>query len=274
MEQQLVGVLLGAGSMLAGFLISKVAESQGNEVDYLKNVTRYQNLGNLKTDLEKVPGQRADVLVEGVVRKHASSLASKTAGIDGAAKLVTTTDFTKVYDHQKGAWNDHSTATENSRISVPFRLTDQSGSSIVVESVHQAGGFRSLLQQVYQERTKPEHRTIGDYATTMTVSEIPNGSLKRELLLVFGTSFAGYGQAMLVQQSDFKPDVVFFPSEVSSSIRVLISHREMVASGLRFLSLVLIAGGGALLIFAALPFLRKAFSNTSKRASQRKEIEH
>lgn len=260
-----MGVLLGAGSMLVGYLFSKLASSQENEVDYLKNVPRYRNLGELQTDLEKLPAQRADVLVEGIVRKHASSLSCETAGLDGAAKLVTTTDYTKVWDPKTGGWSEHTSSTENSRISVPFRLADQKGRSVIVESVHQAGGFRSLLQQVYQHRTKPEQRTIGDFATNVTVSEIPNGTLRRELLLVFGTSFAGYGQAMLVQQADFKPDVVFFPSEVSTTIRALISHREMIASGLKFLSLVLIAGGGVLVLFAALPLLRRMLQQETRR---------
>ena len=266
----MVGILLGAGSMLAGYLFSKLAESQGNEVDYLKNVPRYRSLGHLKMDLEKLPAQRADVLVEGIVRKHGTSLPSETAGLDGAAKLVTTTDFVKVLNPESGVWSEHTSTTENSRISVPFRIVDMKGGSIVVESVHQAGGFRSLLQQVYQKRTKPEQRSIGDFATTVTVNEIPNGSLRRELLLLFGTSFAGYGQAMLMQQSDFKPDVVFFPSEVSTSIRDLISHREMVASGLRFLSLVLLAGGGALVLFAAIPLLKRILF---PRQGERRQIE-
>ena len=275
MEQQIAGVLLGAGAMFAGYLISKVAESQRNEVDYLSNVPQYRNLGDLKTDLEKLPSQRADVLVEGIVRKQTSSLSSKSGGVEGAARLITTTDFTKVYDSQNGVWNNHSSSTENSRLSVPFNLTDPKGGKIVIESVHQAGGFRSLLQQVYQERTKPDHRTIGDFATTLTVNELPNGSLKRELMLLFGTSFAGYGQAMLVVQQS-SPEVVFLPSEVSTTIHGLLSRKELVVSGLKFLSLVLIVGGGALVIFAAIPFLRKFYNSsqeTTSSSSRRRQIE-
>ena len=271
MDQQIAGVLLGAGAMFAGYLISKLAESQRQEVDRLSSVPRYRSLGDLKTDLEKLPSQRADVLVEGIVRKHTSSLSSKNGGVDGAARLVTTTNYTKVYDTEKGVWNDRSSSTENSRLSIPFQLTDPKGRKVIVESVHQARGFWSLLQQVYQERTQPEHRTIGDLATTLTVNELPNGFLKRELMLLFGTSFAGYGQAMLVTQQS-SPHVVFLPSEVSHSIRDLLSHKEMIVSGLRFFSIVLIAGGGALVIFAAIPFLKKAFSS-SQETSNRRQLE-
>lgn len=273
MEQQAVGVLLGAGSLLVGYLMSKLAESQGSEVDYLRNVPKYRNLGSLKSDLSKTPSNRADVLIEGIVRQGHTSIRSEAAGVSGAAKLVTTTDYVKVYNSETAQWNRHSSTTENSRVSVPFRVVDQAGGSVVVESVHQAGGFRSLLQQVYKDHIKPNQRSIGDFATAITVNETPDGSLKRELMLVFGSSFAGYGQAMLMQQSELKTDVVFFPSEVSTSIRALISRREMVASGLRFVSLLLLVGGGALILFASLPLLRRMLYPKSSRKRTKRAIE-
>ena len=75
---------------------------------------------------------------------------------------------------------------------------DANGNTIRVQSVHNAGGFRQILERVWQEKVNPESRSIGDHATNVALQEIPNGSLTREFLLVFGTS---YGTASLKDKS-------------------------------------------------------------------------
>ena len=252
-----MGVVIGAASMLGGFILHKLSVYQSQEVSYLHLVPKFTNFRSLKDHLKSSPGQKADVLVEGSVAKLGSAaLYSEKAGMEGAARLVTTTMYTKVYHDESGTWRDLSNTIENVNVSLPFKITDNQGEHVRVHSAHRAGGFRQALQRVYQEKTQPEKRSMGDYATTLTLKETPNGSLTREYLLVFGTSLAGYGSAVLQNQSLFSSgEVVFTPSEVGSSIHSLISRNEMIASAYRFISLVLILAGGSILVISVAPLL-------------------
>lgn len=255
----IAGVFLGASSLIAGYVLHKLSEMRAQEVSYLHLVPQFRDFRQLKEHLKNSPEQKADVLVEGSVEKLGNAgLYSEKASLDGAARLVTTTTYTKVYHEESQKWHDLSNTMENVRVSLPFKLEDTAGNFVRVESVHNAGGFRQILQRVYQEKTLPEKRSVGDYATNITLREIPNGSLTREFLLVFGSTVAGYGSAVLQKQSFLSSgEIVFTPREVSSSIHSLISRNEMVASTLRFFSLVFLLGGGSILLISATPAIIK-----------------
>ena len=268
MDQPLIaGVFFGASSLIAGYILHKLSEMRAQEVSYLHLVPQFHDFRQLKEHLKNSPEQKADVLVEGAVKKLGDAgLYSEKAGVDGAARLVTTTTYTKVYHEETQKWRDLSNTMENVRISLPFKLEDTAGNFVRVESVHSAGGFRQILQRVYQEKTLPEKRSTGDYATNITLREIPNGSLTREFLLVFGTTMAGYGSAVLQKQSFLSSgEIVFTPREVSSSIRSLISRNEMVANTLRFFSLVFLLGGGSILLITVTPAIIQFLSDSRRR---------
>ena len=276
MEQQIVGVVLGASSLLLGYAIHKAAQMRQEELSYLQHIPRFSNFSYLCDHLRNSPSQRADVLIEGSVEKlNDHTLISEKTGLEGAAKLVTTTTYTKVYqegsesDSRAPIWRDMSNTIENVNISVPFKLVDSKGKSVNVTSVHGAGGFRQVLQRVWQEKILPDSRQMGDYLTNITLREIPNGSLSREFLLVFGTSIGAYGSATLQQkQSGFftnEEAVSFSPVEVGSSVRALISRNELIVNSMKFVSLVLLVGGGSVLLITVLPLLLKLVTGDNGR---------
>lgn len=269
MEQQvLVGAILGASSLVAGYVLHKLSELRSEEVSYLHLVPQFRNFGKLRDHLKNSPDLAADVLLEGVVEKLGNAaLYSEKAGVEGAARLVTTTTYTKVYHEESQSWRDMSNSMENVNLSLPFKLADNKGSYVRVEMVHNAGGFRQLLQKVFQEKTQPEQRTMGDYATNITLREIPNGSFTREFLLVFGTSMGAYGNAVLTNQSLLSSgEVVFAPKEVGSSISNLILRNEMIANTFKFLSFVFLFAGGSILLLSAVPiFFKFLMPNTYRR---------
>ena len=257
-EPLLVGVFIGGVSLLGGYVLRRVSELRAQEVSYLHQVPQFTDFSALRRHLKNSPGGRADVLVEGRVGKLGdAALASEKAGLEGAARLVTTTTYTKVYNEESEKWREMSNTVENMRASLPLKLEDPRGSCVRVENVHSAGGFRSLLQRVYQEKRLPEQRTLGDFATTVvTLKEIPNGSLTRDYLLLFNTSLAGFGSAVLQNQSLFgSGDVVFTPSEVGHSIRGLISRNEMLAGAIRVVSVILLVAGGSVLVLTLTPLV-------------------
>ena len=257
MEQQVVGVLLGVGSLAVGYLFSKLAAWNSQEAEHLKNVPRYYKFSELERDLSNYSsGVQSNILVEGVVRKVGSSLFSDAAGVDGAGKLVLTTDVRKVFNEETGKWEDRSDTLTNQRLSVPFKLVDRVGGAITVENVHQASGFRSVLQLVHQSKSSPEQRTVGDYATNVTVNEIPTGSKVMEYMLLYGSPFAGLGDAMQVGTGNHSR-IIFYPQEVGRSISSLISKRELFAQINSTIGAVLMIGGAALIVFAIIPLIQR-----------------
>ena len=258
MELHAAGFVLGAASLFAGYVLRKIAQMRAEDLSYLNLVPRFHNFKQLKDHLKNSPNQSADVLLEGKVEKLEKALNSEKSELEGAARLVTTTTYTKVLHEQEGQprkWRDMSNTIENVNVSVPFKLVDSSGNHVTVRSVHQAGGFRQILQKVWQEKVGPDSRSLGDYATNMTLSEIPNGSLTREFLLVFGTSVGVYGNAVLESKSFLSSQVSFTPVEVNSSIRSLISRNEMILSSMKLVSVVLLVGGGSILFITGLSLL-------------------
>ena len=259
-EHFLTGLLLGGVSLLGGYILRKVSELRAQEVSYLHQVPQFRDFSLLRKHLKNTPGQRADVLVEGRVGKLGdAALISDKSGLEGPARLVTTTTYTKVYNEEKGKWREMSNTVENMNSSLPFKLEDTQGGYVQVEGVHNAGGFRSLLQRVYQDKQTPRQRSLGDFATSVvTLKEVPNGTLTRDYLLLFNTSLAGYGSAVLQHQSMFSSgDVVFIPTEVSITIQGLISKTEMMASALRYLSIIMLVAGGTIIVFSLTPILVK-----------------
>jgi hypothetical protein len=270
MEQQLFGVVIGASSLLAGYVLHELSNMRSKELSYLQLVPQFSDMTKLRKHLSKCPEQKAEVLVEGVVKKLGPEvLKSEKAGIVGAAKLVTTTLYKKVRDSKTGNWSDYSNTVENQKISIPFQLVDRSGGTVTIASIHNVSGFRQLLERVWQDRVAPESRSIGDFATNAELQEIPDGSLTREFLLTFGTSLGAYGAASLENQSFLSNgEVKFRPYEVSSSIHGLIARNETVISALKFFSVIFLVGGGGILLLSAVPLVLKAFGYTSEQEQE------
>ena len=260
MEQHVFGALVGAASILAGYILNELSQMRSKELSYLHLVPQFTNLKELRNHLATIPDQTADVLVEGVVKKLGSEVQkSEKAGVEGVAKLVTTTSYKKVYHSQSNKWNDVSSTIENLNVSIPFKLEDVKGNSINIQTIHNAGGYRQILNRVWQEKTIPEARSIADHATNITIKEIPNGTLTREFLLLFGTSVGAYGTATLQGNSLISSGTVTFtPTEVSSSIEGLITKNEVIVSTFKFFSVILLVGGGGVLFLSIIPLLRNA----------------
>ena len=272
-----MGVVLGATSLIAGYVLHKLSQMRSQELSYLHHVPQFRDLKQLKDHLRSSPNQRADVLIEGKAEKLDKVLTSDKSGLEGAAKLLTTTTYSKVYheESQNPKWRDMSNTIENVNVSVPFKLVDTQGNTVTVQSVHTAGGFRQVLERVWQEKTGPDSRSFGDYATNMTVKEIPNGTLTREFLLVFGTSIGAYGNAVLQNQSYWSGgEVSFTPVEVNSSIHSLISRNEMIVNSLKLFSLVFLVGGGGILFITAVPLLLKFLGMTDGSLERLEDEEH
>lgn len=258
-EQHLFGAVVGFGSLAVGYLFSKLATWGDKEVQHLKHVPRYYNYADLERDLSGTStGIRSRVMVEGVARKEGiAGLYSDNGGVDGAAKLVTTTEMRRVYNDTTGKWEEKGNTMTNQSISIPFLLKDRAGNRITVENVHLAHGFQSVLQLVYQTKTSPEQRSIGDYATNVTLSEIPMGSRIKEHMLLYGTTLAVLGDAMQFGVGN-ESRIIFYPEEVGKSISLLISRREMFVHFSRFMSTLLIVGGISLLALTVIvPIIRE-----------------
>lgn len=259
MEQHIVGVLLGAGSVAVGYFFSKVAVWFQNEADYLRHAPRYHNFADLERDLANgtTSGFQSRILVEGIVSKDKTVLFSDKGGIDGAAKLVISTSLRKVLDEESGKWEEKRDTFTNQCLSVPFKLVDRKGSSLTVENVHLASGFRRILQLVYQSKDVPEQRSIGDYATGLTLSEISAGSEMKEYMLLYGATFAGFGDAMQFGIDGSTSRIIFYPTEVGHSIKSMISEREFMVGFNQVLSKLFTVGGLALIFVASIHLVLK-----------------
>lgn len=260
MEQAAFGTVVGAVSLAVGYAFHQWSQFRSKELSYLQHVPQFTNMAQLREHLSKCPEQRAEVLVEGVVAKLGDhALKSDKSGVEGAARLLTTTTYKKVYHAQSDKWNETSSTIENVRISVPFILKDNKGSTVTIEGVHNAGGFRQIVQRVWQERIAPESKSIGDFATSATLKEIPNGSHIREYLLLFSTGLGAYGTATLQGRSMLSSgSVLVNPIEVSSSIEGLIARNEFIVRTLKFFSVVFLVGGGGVLLLSLAPLLMQA----------------
>ena len=259
MEQQHVyGMVIGASSLVFGYVLHQLAEARAREVSYLHHTPQFTDFRSLREHLTSSPGQSAQVLVEGVTKKLNESLKSEHTGTEGAAMYTTTTTYSKVYHEDSRKWRDMSNTLENVRLSIPFQIVDPQAYTVTIRSVEKAGGFRQILDKVYQFKTPPESRSIGDHATNMELREIPNGNLTREFMLVFGTTIGAYGSATLSGQSFLSSgDVSFTPVEVASSVSSLISRNEMSASAFRLFSYISLIGGGTVLVLCLAPMLLK-----------------
>ena len=260
--EQLFGAVLGVGSIAVGYLLSKLAKWSDEEASDLKSVRRYYNLSDLQRDLSRQKGGvMSRVFVEGVVRKdrNSVSLESEETGVSGAVKTVLTTSYTKVQNDATGKWEERSETLTNQNLSVPFRLEDSHGNGVTVEQFHQCTGYRSVLKLVHQRKTGSEGRTLGDYASNVTVNQIPTGTLTREYMLLYGTTIAMLGEAVNTG-SAFSKVVSFHPEKVGSSINSLILHHETMAHIQQVVSTVLIIGGACIVVLTVLPLLRRHFN--------------
>lgn len=256
------GVAVGAASLLAGYVLHQLSQIRSKELSYLQHVPQFTSMKKLRDHLTNCPEQKAEVLIEGVVRKLGQeALKSDKSGIEGAAKVVTTTSYKKAYNSQTNQWNESSNTMENVKVSIPFQLESSRGGGVVtVQGVHNASGFRLILERVWQERLQPDSRSLGDYATGKDLKEIPNGSLTREFMLTFGTSLGAYGAASIGSSKSFlsSGEVTFTPFVVSSSIQGLISQNEAIVTALKFFSMVCVVGGGGILLLSVVPLVLKA----------------
>ena len=268
MEQNVLGVMIGVASLAGGYLFRRLMEGTSQKLSEMQNVQRFRNLGDLKTHLGNSPSQQDYVIIEGVVQKLGNgALQSEKAGVEGAAHVITTTTSTKVYDNERKSWGENSNTVVNLNLALPFKLVDLNGNYVRVNSVNDAGGFQSVLKLVFQEKSLPEKRSIGDFATGIALSEIPNGSHVKEFVLLFGSPLAAVGTATLSKQSMFNTDVVFIPKEVAPSISELFSRNEVMASTYKFISFLLLIGGGALIVFSLAPVVHRFYSKRSNTCS-------
>lgn len=265
------------GSYLLQYLYNITAERAVN----FKRTPKFSNFGSeLKTFLSNQPNQEAMILVEGSVEQYDNkTLASLKGQLSGAAKVAVTTEYFKSkVENTENTWRDTSRTTENVRISVPFALRDSNNNVVVVEAVHNAIGFDQLLSLAYQEHLTDKGKTVGDYATGMTLQEIPISISTQEYLLVFGTKFGGYGRAALQTAGTSwlggqNKIIKFYPEEVDSSIKHLIDSQEFLARAFRWLSWVLFVGGGFVIVFFAAPCIwRFLQGRRSTRRSSLKPI--
>ena len=264
-EQVVIGVILGAGSLAVGYILSRVSDWYKEEAEHLSQAPRYYNFSDLESHLVNRPdGTRSNILVQGTVRSDGSTLYSEKGGIDGAAKLVKSTSIRKVLNEETGQWNEKRNTLTNQCLSVPFRLVDRRGSTLIVENVHLASGFKSILELVYQSKDAPEHRTIGDFATGVTLNEIPTGTVSKEYMLLYGASFAAFGDAM--QAGIGKTSrVVFYPTEVGHTIKSLIAQRNQIAQINNVLSTIFVICGFSLIVVATVPLIIKLWRERQRK---------
>ena len=264
------GVVLGAASLLAGYVFHRFSKTPSKELPYPEKVPQFTDMQKLREYLEDCPNLQADVLIEGVVKRQNDSLGSRNKTVvEGAAIIVTTTEYKKVYDTANKKWNNNvSSSIENRSDSVKFQLSDENGKTVIVQPIHKAGGFRHILEKVWEYRVGEDSRSLGDY--TM-LKEIPNGSLTREFFLTFGTTLGAYGIATLKKSGINSPmDISFFPSEVGSSIQGVTATRELTVSILSYMSLLFVVGGGGLLVFSTVSLVMRALGYQVVRPSEQR----
>lgn len=67
MEQQAIGVALGAASLFAGYVLRRLAQTRAEDLSYLNHVPQFQDFGKLRDHLKDSPSQSADVLIQGII---------------------------------------------------------------------------------------------------------------------------------------------------------------------------------------------------------------
>ena len=99
-EQTLAGVLIGASSMLLGYILHQAARARSEQASYLHHVPRFSDFGKLQEHLRSSASAqdgKAEVMVEGVVQKLGNaSIVSDRSGVEGTARIITTTTYSKV----------------------------------------------------------------------------------------------------------------------------------------------------------------------------------
>ena len=175
-------------------------------------------------------------MVEGKVDKlgNSSLYSERTQGYEGAARVVSTTLYSKVWNEMTSTWDESTEEIENVNLCLPFKLVDLQGNHVcVTESVCRAGGFRQVLQCVFQDKTLLQQHSW---------------SLTQELMLLFRTPLAGHGCAFLSNSSVRSREVTFTPVAVSLSILSLISSYETIANCCKGFSYILIFIGVVLIL--------------------------
>ena len=216
------GVVLGAASLWAGYWFSQKRSKELPPYRYLQQVPQFTNMKKLHEHLENCPDKKADVLIEGVVKKHGGALKSEN-GVEGAAKLVTT--YKEVYDSAK---KKSSICTDDCN-SVTFQLSDENGETVTVRQIHDAGGFQHAIKK-----------------------EFSGGSHTKEYLMTFGTTLGMYGTATLTSGGYISSaGVDFIPSIVSTTT----TTRDRFLS---FMSMLFVVGGGGLLLFFTVSLAMRA----------------
>ena len=253
-EQHIVGVVLGASSLLVGYVIHKLAESQ-KERSYLQQVPHFRNFEDLGEYLSD-PETNNRVLIEGVVESSGSVINSQHFGHEGAARLAT---CTKEYQESSESdttsrWISKSSTTDwgGPPDQVPsFKLCDSQGNSVYVENTRWVDIFCQVMQRVWQEkRVSNSHLTDDSPRHRRVIS----GSLTSEFLLTFGTSIGAYGSVsrhVVPGSLGDKEIITFTPIIVGTSIRALVSP----PSRLKYVSQAFLWGGGAIFLFSLMLIL-------------------
>ena len=252
---EFLGVAASAASLMAGCFLHRFSQTntKPKELAYPQHVPDFTNMQKLQEHLVNCPDNKADVLIEGVVKKlDSKALETEKSGEEGAARLVTTTTHKKVYDSASREWDDKSSSIENPCESVPFQMLDEDGMTVKVQQIHDAGGFRHILDLVWEEKAGPPVSHSRDYATNTKLKDIPNGSHTREFLLTFGTTLCAYGTATL-HKKGFQSSayVNFIPSEI-------ISTTENATGETSLMPKLFIVGGGVSLLYFTVPLVMRA----------------
>ena len=241
---------LGVLSLYSSSYMRKLYVKYKDDADLYSRVPRYSDFTKLKQDLLQTQELAANtqIVVGGIVSSHANTVFPASSGrrVGVAKRVVKYQCFLEKNDDTYDDIEDK--VPDITCDSVPFRLVDERGISIRVDSVHEATRFKDFVTHICRNRTPPSE------PPQLIRRRVHNGYRVDEFLLLIDSPLAAYGTVSIATDRH-NQDIVFIPHELNATIGSLVYGKRFSSRIARFLQLSLWTGGCCLLIYGIYPLV-------------------
>lgn len=255
---------LGTGFLSFGAWLALDPVHSGPEEVKMIDAVHYEKFHSLKKhchnsyNKEKGVFKKRKIIIEGVITPDSNRIVQLTTNPDMqcVAKISAVNNKEKVFSEKTMNWESSVTVHEEETIhSVPFELVDNTGSVVIIERIHHAKGFHSLLKTINKNKefNKSQTRLVAVPDPEVKISVTPYFTVTKEKVLECGQHIAIYGKVKAAPGSD--DDVIVTPLYVHTDIESLL-HSTRDPSIKRIASLFATLGF-ALYISSLICFLYK-----------------
>ena len=222
---------LGTGFLSFGAWLALDPVHSGPEEVKMFDAVHYNKFHSLQIachnnyNKEKKVFKKRKIIIEGIITPNNSRIVQLTTNPDMqcVAKISAVTKKEKVFSDKTMNWESSVTVNEEETIhSVPFELVDTTGNIVIVEHIHLAKGFHSLLKTINKTKdfNKSQTRLVPVPDPEVKISVTPYYTVTKEKVLECGQHIAIYGKVKVAPGSD--DDVIVTPLYVHTDIESLI----------------------------------------------------